>query len=318
VTAVQLPNPSILRFLAGLATFHPLLSSASTLAGEADALAAPDGLNFFTGVSVAQAEFIGSLGMDFDNSAAEVDAYSFELSAFLSKPIGLFAGYSMLPYFQYEANFLRPEGIPAGIPLDDEDLHEIDLSLFIYKMESGSPWITGAWINPSLSTDFESVSGDDFFLDLAVAAGYRVSDTLILGAGIGALNLTGDTAVYPGIGFSWSPTEDLYFTLYGPNFRAGWEVTDSWRLGFEVRPNGGIWNIDTAGGTRNIEFSSFRVGLGSSHRLTEKLWLSYGGGVTIGNSLNIANTDGSDLYKNTLDDLDEGYYGFVSLSLKAW
>lgn len=304
--------------LFSLAAFQPLLLSAGTPAAEPDAFTAPEGLNFFTGMSVAKAEFVGSLGMDFDNSAAEVDDYAFQLSTFLSKPIELFAGYSLLPYLQYEANFLRPDGVPLGIPLVDEDLHEIDLSLFIYKMESGSPWITGAWIAPSLSTDFESVSGDDFFLDLAAAAGYRVSDTLILGAGVGALNVTGDTAVYPGIGFFWNPTEDLYFTLYGPNFRGGWEITDSWRLGLEVRPNGGIWNIDTAGGSRNIEFSSFRAGLSSSHRLTEKLWLSYGGGVTVGNSLNITNTDGSDLYKNTLDDLDEGYYGFVSLSLKAW
>lgn len=306
--------------LLSLAALQPVLLSAGTTPAstESDAFAPPEGLNFFTGMNVARAEFMGSFGMEFDNSAAEVDDYAFQLSSFLSKPIDLFAGYSMLPYFQYEANFLRPDGVPLGIPLGDEDLHEIELSLFVYKMETGSPWITGAWINPSLSTDFESVSGDDFFLDLAAAAGYRVSDTLIVGAGVGALNLTGDTAVYPGIGFFWNPSEDLYFTLYGPNFRAGWEVTDSWRLAFEVRPNGGIWNIDTAGGSRNIDFSSFRVGLGSSHRLTEKLWLSYGGGVTVGNALNITNTDGSDLFKNTLDDLDEGYYGFVSLSLKAW
>lgn len=306
--------------LLSLAALQPLLLSAGTTpaATESDAFAPPEGLNFFTGMNVARAEFMGSFGMEFDNSAAEVDDYAFQLSSFLSKPIDLFAGYSMLPFFQYEANFLRPDGVPLGIPLGDEDLHEIELSLVIYKMETGSPWITGAWINPSLSTDFESVSGDDFFLDLAAAAGYRVSDTLIVGAGVGALNLTGDTAVYPGIGFFWNPSEDLYFTLFGPNFRAGWEVTDSWRLAFEVRPNGGIWNIDTAGGSRNIDFSSFRVGLGSSHRLTEKLWLSYGGGVTVGNALNITNTDGSDLFKNTLDDLDEGYYGFVSLSLKAW
>ena len=80
----------------------------------------------------------------------------------------------------------------------------------------------------------------------------------------------------------------------------------------------GAGSGQASGGSRNIDFGSFRVGLGSSHRLTKKLWLSYGGGMTVGNSLNITNTDGSDLYKNTLDDLDEGYYGFVSLSLKAW
>jgi hypothetical protein len=185
-------------------------------------------------------------------------------------------------------------------------------------MESGSPWITGALISPSLATDFDSISGDDFFLDLAVAAGYRFSGDLIVGAGVGALNVTGDTAVYPGIGFLWNPSADTHVALFGPNLRAGWDLTDSWKLGFEVRPNGGIWNIDTTAGSRNIDFDSFRVGLSSSHRLTDKLWITYGGGMTVANALNITNTDGSDLYKNVLDDLDEGFYGFVSLNLKEW
>jgi hypothetical protein len=288
---------------------------------------APDALNqpapearpdFLRNVNVARTEFSGSFGMDFDNSGADLENYAFQVSAFVSKPIDLFAGYSLLPFFQYEASFLRPGGVPLGIPLEDEDLHEIELSMFLYKMESGSPWITGAMISPSIASDFDSISGDDFFLDLAAAAGYRFRDNLIVGAGVGALNVTGDCAVYPGIGFFWNPTDDTQVALFGPNLRAGWDVTDSWRLGFEVRPNGGLWNIDTAGGTRNIDFTSFRAGLVSSHRLTEKLWLSLGAGMTVGNSLNITNTEGSDLYKNTLDDLDEGYFGFISLNVRDW
>lgn len=300
-----------------LAAFHPVLLSAAEEPAPVP-VPIPSSLDFFTKMSAATTKFTGSFGMDFDNSGAELENYAFQFDAFLSKPIDLFGGYTMLPLFEYEANFLRPDGVPLGIPLGDEDLHEIGLSMFFFKMDSGSKWITGAWLNPSISTDFESVSGDDFFLDAAAAVGYQVSDCLILGAGVGALNLTGDTSVYPGIGFFWSPTQDLSVSLYGPNFRAGWDVTDSWKLGFEVGPNGGIWNIDTAGGSRNIDYTSFRVGLGSSHRLTENLWFSYGGGVTVGNSLNITNTDGSELFKNTLDDMDEGVYGFVSLNLKSW
>ncbi len=303
--------------LLSLAALQPLLGFAA-VPDALDQLTPEAGPDFLRNLNVARTEFTGSFGMDFDNSGADLENYAFQVAAFVAKPIDLFAGYSMLPYFQYEANFLRPGGVPLGIPLENEDLHEIELSMIFYKMESGSPWITGAMISPSIATDFQSVSGDDLFLDLAAAAGYRFSDNLIVGAGVGALNVTGDCAVYPGIGFFWKPTDDTQVALFGPNFRAGWDVTDSWRLGFEVRPNGGIWNIDTTGGSRNIDYSSFRVGLGSSHRLTEKLWFSYGGGMTVGNSLNITNTEGSDLYNNTLDDLDEGYYGFISLNLRNW
>jgi hypothetical protein len=312
---MQHRNPMSRRLLAALALFQPLLASAADEAPPADI---PPALNFFTKMNAASARYTGSFGMEFDNSGAELDNQSFQLDAFLSQPVKLFGGYSMLPLFGYEANFLRPEGVPLGVPLGDEDLHEIQLSMFLFKMDSGSRWITGAWLNPSLATDFQSVSADDFFLDVAAAAGYQVNDSLIVGAGIGALNLTGDTAVYPGIGFFWSPSDDLSLSLYGPIFRATWEATDSWNLGFEVAPNGGIWNIDTAAGSRNIDYTSFRVGLGSSHRLTENLWLSYGGGITVGNSLNITNTEGSDLFKNTLDDIDQGFFGFVSLNLRSW
>ncbi|WP_193211021.1 DUF6268 family outer membrane beta-barrel protein [Luteolibacter marinus] len=298
-----------------VAALHPLLLSAN----EPDPVLPPsEGLDFMSALNAAQVRAIGSFGMDFDNSVGGIDDTTFEAGSFLSKPIDLFAGYDFLAYFNYEAHFLRPDGTLPGIPLQDEDLHEIDLSMFIYKMTQDSPWITGAWINPSLATDFDSVSGDDFFLDVAGFAGYRFSETFLFGAGVGALNVTGDTAVYPGFGFVWNPCDEILAVLYGANFRVGWEPVSSWRLGFEVRPNGGIWNIDTAAGSRNIDFTSFRVGLTSSHRLTDRLWFSYGGGVTTGNTLNITNTRGSNLYQNQLDDLDSGYYGFLALDLKAW
>ena len=281
-------------------------------------LASGDDLDLFSTLNAAQVRGIGSFGMDFKNSTGGIDDTTFEAGSFLSKPIDLVAGYSLLAYLNYEVHFLRPDGVTPGIPLEDEDLHEIDLSMFIYNMSSRSPWITGAWINPSIASDFDSISSDDFFLDVAGFAGYRFSDTFVLGAGVAALNVTGDTSVYPGLGVMWQPCDDVFALLYGANFRVVWEVNDSWRLGIEARPNGGIWNIDTTAGSRNIDFSSYRIGLTSSHRLTEKLWLFYGAGVTTGNTLNITNTNGSDLFKNQLDDLDGGYYGFLALNVKAW
>ena len=301
-----------------LAAAFPLLLSAGEPPAVTTPLETDGGLDFMSALNAAEFEIVGSFGMDFDNSTGGIDNTSVEAGAFLTRPIDLFAGYKFIPYLELDADFLRPDDIVPAIPLGDEDLYEIDLSLVFYKMDSVSPWISGVWINPSLSSDFDSISGDDFFLDVAAFGGYKMSDTFILGVGAGALNVTGDMAVYPGIGFSWNPTEDFYAILYGPNFRAAWEISDSWRLGFEVRPNGGIWNIDTVAGSRNLDYSSYRTGLTSSHRLTEKLWLAFGGGVTLGNSFNIQNTDGSDLYKNQLDDLDTGYYGFIALNVKAW
>lgn len=276
------------------------------------------GSDFVSRLNLARIEVISSGGMDFENSSAQIDDLTLEFGTFLAKPIELFDGVSMLPYLRYESHWLQPDAVPAGIPLEDEHLQQIDLPLFFYSMQPGSRWIRGAWIAPSIASDFESVSGDDFFLNAAAGAGYRFSDRLFVAAAVGALNLTGDSAIFPGIGFFWSPADDCFLALFGPNFRAAWEPTDSWRLAFEMRPNGGIWNIDNAAGSQNIDFRSFRIGLASSHRLSTHLWLTYGGGITAGNRLEITNTDGSELHPNALGELDQGFYGFLSLGLRAW
>lgn len=283
-----------------------------------EALEGEKGADFVSRLNLARIEVIGSGGMDFESSPARIDDLTLEFGTFLAKPIELFDGVSMLPYLRYESHWLRPEQVPAGIPLEDEHLQQIDLPLFFYHMRPGSRWISGAWIAPSLASDFESLSDDDFFLNAAAGTGYRFNDRLFVAAAVGALNLTGDSAVFPGIGFFWSPADDCFVALFGPNFRAAWEPTDSWRLAFEMRPNGGIWNIDTAAGSQNLDFRSFRVGLNSSHRLSTHLWLTYGGGITAGNRLDITNTNGSELHPNALGELDQGFYGFLSLGLRAW
>jgi hypothetical protein len=310
-------------------TFRPLhavLSLAlgcTAAAGEPDLVtpAAPPaagGFDLTRYLNVADARYVGSFGMDFENSVGDVDAHAFQVSAFLSKPIDLFAGWELIPQFSYEAMLLSTSGPVPSFLVGDEDLHEIELSLFLLNMSDSSPWIYGAWVNPSLATDFQGVGSDDFFLDVAGALAYRFSDRFIGGIGFGGLNLTGDSAIYPGVGFFWQPTGETLVALYGPTFRATHELNPKWRVGFEFRPNGGIWNTDTAFGSMNLDYTNFRAGLVSSHNIAGDLWLSYGGGMTLGGSLNVTTPDGSRIFQNQLDELESGFYGFVGLDLKSW
>lgn len=304
-----------------VATLLAAVLAAPVLAGEPDLASPPaasTGFDLAKLLNVAAVKYVGSFGMDFDNSVGQIDAQALQASAFLSKPLDLPAGWQLVPQFSYEAMLLETDGVVPSFLIGDEDLHEIELSLFLLRMEDTSPWIYGAWVNPSLSTDFQGVGSDDLFLDLAGAVGYRFSDRFIGGIGIGALNLTGDTAIYPGAGFFWTPTDETLVALYGPNFRATHEINPKWRVGLEVRPNGGIWNIDGFLGSTHLDYSSFRAGLTSAHHLTGDLWLSFGGGFTFANSINVTSTDGSKIFQNQLDDLDSGIYGFVGLDLKSW
>jgi hypothetical protein len=64
-----------------------------------------------------------------------------------------------------------------------------------------------------------------------------------------------------------------------------------------------------------IDLDSYKIGLYADRRLTGDLWLRVGGGVTVSNSLEFETTDGDRLGK---EDLDEGWFGEVSLRLAVW
>ncbi len=277
-----------------------------------------EGIDIAELFNVADVKYVGSFGMDFENSAGELETHAFQASAILSKPVDLFDGWTLIPQFSYEAMLLGTDGPLPSLLVGDEDLHEIELALYFLRMKDTTPWIYGGWLNTELATDFQGISGDDVFIDVVGAVAYQFNERFIAGIGVGALDVTGDTEIYPGPGVFWQPTSETFVALYGPIFRATHDLNPKWTVGLEVRPNGGLWNIDTALGSMNLDYTNYRAGLTSSHNLAGDLWLSYGGGMTFGGSLNVTTTDGSKIFQNQLDDLESGFYGFVSLDLKSW
>jgi hypothetical protein len=82
-------------------------------------------------------------------------------------------------------------------------------------------------------------------------------------------------------------------------------------------PGGGIWNItDDNGNSKAVNLSSYHVGAYVGRRLTDKLWLNVGGGMTVANNLTYSDPDGDDEYLD--EDMDSGFFGQIGLSLKAW
>jgi hypothetical protein len=299
----------------------PLLTAAAFAGEPAPSPVAPattSGFDLTKLINAAEVNYIGSFDMDFDNSVGNLDTHAFQASAFLSKPIHFAGDWQFIPQFSYEAMLMSTNGPLPSLILRDEDLHEIEFSFYFIRMKDTSPWVYAAWLNPSLATDFQGITGHDIFLDAAGAVGYQFNDHLLIGAGVAGLNLTGDINFVGGPGFAWQPNDQTLVALYGPNFKATYDVTPKWRVGFEVRPNGGIWNIDTVIGDANIDYTNYRAGLTSSHNLAGDLWLSYGAGLTFGGEINLTTMEGSKPFQNQLDDLESGLYGFVGLDLKSW
>jgi hypothetical protein len=260
----------------------------------------------------------GNFGMDFDRSPGELDAWQAELHTFLSKPINLGGDFSLLPTFRYEGTFLRYDGTLPGFPVGDEDLHSLELPLWLLHSTKESPWIYGAWLKPSLSTDFDHIDSDDFFMDVAIGAGYKFSDKFYLGGGAALFDAFGNESLIPGPAFFWMPREDVRVQLLGPAFTATWEATTNWRFSFDVRSAGGAWNIDDNNQSRTLDFSSYRAGLHVHRRICDTWWVEGGTGITFGNEIELTTPDGLGLNEAVLGDLDEGVFGYLAVKKEVW
>lgn len=256
----------------------------------------------------------GEMDMGGDNGSLEVTR--FEVRSFLSRPVSFADGWLILPLAEYKLTGLSFDDTPAAFPIHDEDLHSLSLSSYFMSMREGSPWIFGGWARAELASDFQQIDGDDFTFDLAAGAGYRFNKCFTLMAGVAVINLNGDASFYPGINFDWIISDQLRAGLYGPTFTVEYAPTDEWLFTFRGDPGGGVWNVsDDNGQSRSIDLTSYGLGLYASRRLTGQLWLSVGGGVTVGNSLDYTKPHGGTILGR---DPDEGLFGLVSLRLKAW
>lgn len=264
----------------------------------------------------AKASFSYSGDMNLDGGPGSLDVSQFELRALLSKPIRPVEGLTILPVFEYKATGLDFSGTPAGFPIGDEELHSINLSAFVLSSCQGSPWIYGAWGRAEMATDFQAVGKDDFTFDLAGGVGYRFNDRFLFGIGGATTNINGDVAFYPGIGFDWAVCDMVRIGLYGPTFIASFTPDTNWEFSVRGESGGDIWNIrDTAGKSRSIDLTTYRVGLFASRRLTGELWLTGGVGATVGNEIRLTNPNGDHAFKR---DLNSGAFGQIGLRLTTW
>lgn len=268
------------------------------------------------GFDAARVVFTQTGDSDIDGDDGSFQVSRFQLLSLLSRPVTPADGLFILPIFDYKLTDFRFDGTPAGYPVSDEDLHSLSLSSFLLSMREGSPWIFGAWMRAELASDFQHIDGDDFTFDLAAGGGYRFNETFTLGAGAAVMNLNGDTSIYPGINLDWVASDQLRIGIYGPTMVVAYSPSEDWVLSFREEPLGGIWNITgESDESRSIKFTSIRLGLYLSRRLTDNLWLTGGGGCTVANGLDYTTPGG-----RKLDERDSGssLFGTIGLRLKAW
>ena len=262
------------------------------------------------------ASFTQTGDMDLDGNNGDLSVTEYEIDMFLSKPISLTQDLTMIPKFSYRVT--QFDFSDTGLfPIEDEDLHSASLTAIFIQDFRNSPWFALGWARAEMATDYQGISGDDFTFDVALGAGYRVSDTFTIGAGFVVTNLNGDEKIFPGINFSWKPNDAFSVLLFGPNFSARYNVNECWYLSLDTSFGGGNWNInDAAGRSRTIDFDSYWIGVNTHHRITDELWISAGLGYTFGNEIEVRGNQGGG--PSFSREMGGAPMAQISLNLRSW
>ena len=259
--------------------------------------------------------YSGAMGIA--NGPGRLEASEYELRYLMARRLNQIAGWNTIPLVSYTLTTLDFSGTAAGFPASDEGLHSIDINKFFFRsFGDNGKWLAGGWTRAGLSTDFQHLTTDDLFFDVAAAVGYRFNERFAFGIGVAAFDLSGDTKVIPAPSFDWVIDERTRAGLYGPYLIVNHEFGDDWQFGIRGEPGGGTWNIrDDAGRSRNIQLSSYRLGVNANRRLTGEWWLGVMVGTTLGNEIEVRDPSGGNRVKN---DLGESMFGQVMLRLRSW
>ncbi|GAA5495771.1 hypothetical protein Rhal01_01950 [Rubritalea halochordaticola] len=195
--------------------------------------------------------------------------------------------------------------------LEDQDLYRTGLDLnFIWHKVNGSKWSPVIRLSPSLASDFESVTNDDFRMTAFVGSFYRQRPNLKWLFGLYYTDNLNDELLLPGFGVSWQPTEKMDVTLLGPRIDVSYRPQEDWRLGLFASAHSRSWNIEGDTGSESFEVNSMRTGVRVDYQMKEGLWLVMETGATMLNAVELLDNDEHEVFD---DDAETGFFGKIGM-----
>lgn len=249
---------------------------------------------------------------DSERGATDLQLDQWRLQSPLHQPFALSDEWYLLTGARYEQ--IQLEGPNAlGTPFE-EDLHLIELPLVMLYQPQGSDWSFHARVSPGLSSDLDSITTDDFFVDARLGGNYRWNEKLRLNFGVAYTRAVGEPQIFPYAGFEYQFNDFLRVQWRGFTVEARYRVMPSWVLRLTGEVVGGYWNIDTPE-SDYLALQSYRIGLTLEREIADDLWLVAGAGITMANELRWQDQSGNTLRN---DEFDGGSYFTLGLRLRDW
>ncbi|TAE90930.1 MAG: hypothetical protein EAZ81_08250 [Verrucomicrobia bacterium] len=229
---------------------------------------------------------------DSERGATDLQFDQWRLQSPLHQPLSLTKDWYLLSGARYEQIHL--DGPSATGAAFEEDLHLLELPMVLLYRPEGSDWSYNARISPGLSSDLDSITTDDMFVDARLGGNYRWNEK--------------------NLGFVYQANDQLRLQWRGFTVEARYRVMPSWVLRFTGEVVGGYWNIDTPD-SDYLALQSYRMGLTLERELAEDLWLVAGAGITMANELRWQDNANDTIRR---DEFDGGSYFTLGLRLRDW
>jgi hypothetical protein len=249
---------------------------------------------------------------DSERGATDLQFDQWRLQSPLHQPLSLTKDWYLLSGARYEQIHL--DGPSATGAAFEEDLHLLELPMVLLYRPEGSDWSYNARISPGLSSDLDSITTDDMFVDARLGGNYRWNEKMELNFGVAYTRAVGEPQIFPYLGFVYQVNDQLRLQWRGFTLEARYRVMPSWVLRFTGEVVGGYWNIDTPE-SDYLALQSYRMGLTLERELAEDLWLVAGAGITMANELRWQDNANDTIRR---DEFDGGSYFTLGLRLRDW
>lgn len=175
-------------------------------------------------------------------------------------------------------------------PLLEDQLHSLDLALFVSKKYSDSVDLLFLF-NPSLSGDYENTGSDAFNYLTIAGVKWEQSDYLQWIFGTVYTSGIGDDMFLPAVGFIWEPSENSTLVFAGPIIRYNYQFTSKWELNLGGQFVGNRWHTEASyGGSiekRDLRFRSYRISANLQYNIGRNHALFAGGGIDFAGELEL-------------------------------